>query len=313
MDKIREFVANIISGDNVAAKNNFNEMAYDIALEKLGERKLEIAQNLFQTEETQSLEEGPIGAAIGGGLGAMAGGPLGAALGGALGHAAGEVAPGILKKVGKVAKKVVGIGGGAVVGGALGGPLGALGGGYLGHRMTKEEAELDEASYSAKEARAGKDIGKPGKQFAKIAKSAAERYGSMERGKKVAGAVLANLRKEEAESLDEKAVSQQQQKFMGAVYATKKGAKPASPEIAKAAAGMTTKQARDYAATKHAGLPKKVNQEGWFGGSDKPTPPPKQEPSTPPPTTSSQPSSSGGGVGGAIGAIKSRQKMLDDI
>lgn len=49
--------------------------------------------------------------------------------------------------------------------------------------------------YSAKKARAGKDIGKPGKAFAKIAKGAAERYGSEERGKKVAGAVLAKLRK----------------------------------------------------------------------------------------------------------------------
>jgi len=51
-----------------------------------------------------------------------------------------------------------------------------------------------EATYSAKAARAGKDIGKPGKQFAKIAASAAERYGSQERGEKVAGAVLAKLR-----------------------------------------------------------------------------------------------------------------------
>jgi hypothetical protein len=53
---------------------------------------------------------------------------------------------------------------------------------------------LDEASYSAKEARAGKDIGKPGKAFAKIAASAGKRYGSKERGEKVAGAVLAKLR-----------------------------------------------------------------------------------------------------------------------
>ena len=60
----------------------------------------------------------------------------------------------------------------------------------------KEEIEIDESSYSAKEARAGKDIGKPGKAFAKIAKSAAERYGSEESGKRVAGAVLAKLRKE---------------------------------------------------------------------------------------------------------------------
>ena len=57
-----------------------------------------------------------------------------------------------------------------------------------------EEEKIDEASYSAKAARAGKDIGKPGKEFAKIAASAAERYGSEERGKKVAGAVLKKIR-----------------------------------------------------------------------------------------------------------------------
>ena len=63
--------------------------------------------------------------------------------------------------------------------------------------------ELDEASYSAKAARAGKDIGKPGKMFGKIAKEAGERYGSEERGKKVAGAILAKLRKEEVDQIDE--------------------------------------------------------------------------------------------------------------
>ena len=69
-----------------------------------------------------------------------------------------------------------------------------------------EMVEIDEASYSAKAARAGKDIGKPGKAFAKIAASAAKRYGSKERGKKVAGAVLAKLRKEENQ-LDEKTLT----------------------------------------------------------------------------------------------------------
>ena len=58
----------------------------------------------------------------------------------------------------------------------------------------EEEDDLKEASYSAKAARAGKDIGKPGKQFAKIAKEAGKRYGSKERGEKVAGAVLARIR-----------------------------------------------------------------------------------------------------------------------
>ena len=51
-----------------------------------------------------------------------------------------------------------------------------------------------EASYSAKAARAGKDIGKPGKAFSKIAKSAGERYGSKAAGERVAGAVLNKLR-----------------------------------------------------------------------------------------------------------------------
>ena len=62
-----------------------------------------------------------------------------------------------------------------------------------------DESQMDEVSYSAKAARAGKDIGKPGKAFAKIAKSAGERYGSKERGEKVAGAVLKKLRANEGE------------------------------------------------------------------------------------------------------------------
>lgn len=62
-------------------------------------------------------------------------------------------------------------------------------------------AERATGDYSAKKARAGKDIGKPGKMFSKIAKSAGEKYGSKERGEKVAGAVLAKLRAKE--SVDE--------------------------------------------------------------------------------------------------------------
>ena len=62
-------------------------------------------------------------------------------------------------------------------------------------------AERSTGDYSAKKARAGKDIGKPGKMFSKIAKSAGERYGSKERGEKVAGAVLAKLRKGTEESV----------------------------------------------------------------------------------------------------------------
>jgi len=47
-----------------------------------------------------------------------------------------------------------------------------------------------ERSAMAKKARAGKDIGEKGKNFEKIAKSAAKKYGSKEAGEKVAGAVM---------------------------------------------------------------------------------------------------------------------------
>ena len=70
-----------------------------------------------------------------------------------------------------------------------------------GTEPTFTDNNIGETSgYSAKDARAGKDIGKPGKAFAKIASGAAKRYGSEEKGKKVAGAILAKLRKEEADA-----------------------------------------------------------------------------------------------------------------
>ena len=65
-------------------------------------------------------------------------------------------------------------------------------------KAAKDAKKVEEGStgdYSATKARAGKDIGKPGKNFAKIAKGAAERYGSKEAGERVAGAVRAKLAK----------------------------------------------------------------------------------------------------------------------
>lgn len=56
--------------------------------------------------------------------------------------------------------------------------------------------EIDEARFEK-----GTDIGKKGKGFAKIAKSAAKRYGSEEAGERVAGAILKKvLKKEEVET-----------------------------------------------------------------------------------------------------------------
>jgi hypothetical protein len=50
-------------------------------------------------------------------------------------------------------------------------------------------------SSAAKKARKGADMGKPGKNFAKIAASAGKKYGSEESGKKVAGAIFQKMRK----------------------------------------------------------------------------------------------------------------------
>ena len=55
------------------------------------------------------------------------------------------------------------------------------------------------------------------------------------------------------------AVSKAQQRFMGMVYAVKKGEMSApSSEVAKAAASMKKKDAKDFASTKHKKLPEKV-------------------------------------------------------
>ena len=58
------------------------------------------------------------------------------------------------------------------------------------------------------------------------------------------------------------AVSKSQQRFMGMVYATKKGdmTNP-SPEVAKAAASMKKSDAKDFASTKHKKLPEKKKVE----------------------------------------------------
>ena len=76
------------------------------------------------------------------------------------------------------------------------------------------------------------------------------------KGKHIAGYPFA-----EQVELDEMAVSKAQQRFMGMVRAEQEGKmKGASPAVKKAAKSMTAKQAHDFAATKHAGLPEKKEE-----------------------------------------------------
>jgi hypothetical protein len=69
-------------------------------------------------------------------------------------------------------------------------------------------------------------------------------------------------RDEIAEPVAEKAVSKQQQKFMGMAHAMQKGdkIKGASAELKKVAKTMKKSDVEDFAATKHKGLPKKVKE-----------------------------------------------------
>jgi|688.fasta_scaffold01392_9 hypothetical protein len=100
-----------------------------------------------------------------------------------------------------------------------------------------EEEQVDEAAYSAKAARAGKDIGKSGKQFSKIAKKAGEKYGSEERGKKVAGAILAKIRAKHMKEDSSFNAAQETGKSVDEAVATAVPPtyQPASTEIARPA------------------------------------------------------------------------------
>ena len=66
------------------------------------------------------------------------------------------------------------------------------------------------------------------------------------------------------------AVSKAQQKFFGIVRAIQKGEMaPTTPETAKAAADMKKSDVKDFASTKHKGLPnKKVAKEAYYGGEE---------------------------------------------
>ena len=62
------------------------------------------------------------------------------------------------------------------------------------------------------------------------------------------------------------ALSKAQQRFMGMVYAVKKGEMAApSAQVAQAAASMKKGDAKDFASTKHKGLPEKKKVEEGIG------------------------------------------------
>jgi len=118
-------------------------------------------------------------------------------------------------------------------------------------------AEASTGDYSAKKAAAGKDIGKPGKMFSKIAKSAGKRYGSKESGEKVAGAVLAKLRGKN-ESVEADMVESALQAYLG----KKKYGETGMKALQKAGRDGASKETMARIRAKHDKMDEEMADEG---------------------------------------------------
>ena len=124
---------------------------------------------------------------------------------------------------------------------------------------------------------AAKETGKTVAKAAAVTHEAGRRAGQSAAGqaiKKVGGAVIKagvekakkdiKSLKKESFILDEKATSEQQQKLFGLALSVKRGQTPrseASAEVLKIVDSMSEKKIRDFAKTKHEGIPKKVEED----------------------------------------------------
>ena len=142
----------------------------------------------------------------------------------------------------------------------------------------KEEVELDEAikppskpafkkqnidDLPSWREREGKPAYEPAPKNKRYAKSPKIKWNDPPTKGELARAAAEKKRKmkEEVEQIDEKSVSQNQQKLMGMALAYKRGELDnASDEVKKLASSMTEKQLKDFAKTKHAGLPVKKEE-----------------------------------------------------
>lgn len=128
---------------------------------------------------------------------------------------------------------------------------------YFATEMT-EESKLDEAKCNMTEAGAMCEV------HGTKACPSEETQSATDKEPRYNGKDKAGKRKllTDKKNLQEKAESVAQQKLMALALQFKRGElENASPEVKKLASSMTEKQLRDFAATKHEGLPKKVQKE----------------------------------------------------
>jgi hypothetical protein len=128
---------------------------------------------------------------------------------------------------------------------------------YFATEMS-EETELDEAKCNMTEAGTMCEV------HGKKACSNEETKSASDKEPRYNGKDKPGMRKllTDKKNIQEKAESVAQQKLMALALQHKRGEmKGASSEVKKLASSMTEKQLRDYAATKHKGLPQKVQKE----------------------------------------------------
>jgi hypothetical protein len=95
-------------------------------------------------------------------------------------------------------------------------------------------------------------------QFAKAAASQAKAKARAKERSNISKEIDAKV---SAATQSEEAVSKKQQRFFGMVRAAQKGEGASSPEVAKVASEIGKKDAKDFASTKHKGLPEKKKQQ----------------------------------------------------
>ena len=166
-----------------------------------------------------------------------------------------EIAPVIGAIAGRALAGAAGVG-------STGQALGGLAGRAVVGAMNNDE-EVDEAGYSAKAARAGKDIGKPGKNFAKIAKSS----GGGEKGQRIAGAVLNKLRHPTEEGATPDQLDQQKMSQMKRAAATRTNSRNVQKQLPQGGPGRAEVPAFIRKARGDAPLGRNEVEENGMGGT----------------------------------------------
>lgn len=117
--------------------------------------------------------------------------------------------------------------------------------------LAGQEMKEDDMDESGLQAYLGK------KKYGKEGMAALQQAGREGASKEKMAKIRAQHDKLDEIQVDEKAVSKAQQKFMGMVHAAQKGEKPMSKAVADVAKSMKKGDVKDFAQTKHKGLPEK--------------------------------------------------------